>query len=266
MSVMAVVMSALVNAQLYDRPESITYDAGDDSYFVSNVVGNGTILKLDKSSNVRVFVSGYVSFIGIKLHDGVIYASENRKEEDDWVRGFNKVTGKEVFALRIPGTKQLNDIEFDGKGNLYVSDRMGHKVFRVNVRTRTYEVIDSTIDTPNGIFFDKKKNRLLICNTVEKCNVYEYDLSADKPHARVLLKTDFPHLDGITMDEAGNLYLTSWSLDWKTSRLLRYDGREFKVILENHKGMADIEFNPYTNSIDIANLLDDSVEHFRVVQ
>jgi len=248
-------------SQKFDKPESITFDKKTGDYFVTNV-GSGDILKIDKEGNTKAFISGYVSFLGIKLHRGILYCAENKKTGNDFVRGFDKETGKLVFSLSIPNTKQLNDIEFDNKENLYVTDRIGNKVYKVSIKKRAYEVIDSTINTPNGLYFDKKNNRMLICNTIDSCSIYSFDLKTDK--ISTIVNTNFPHFDGITMDKKGNIYLTSWSIDWKSSILYKYDGKNFTELLKNKNGMADIEFNEKTNCIDIANYFGNSVTHFKL--
>lgn len=257
-----VFISFSVKSQSFDNPESITFDEATDSYYISNI-GNGEILKINKTGKKTSFVSGYSSFLGIKLHDGVIYSAEDNKSGDDFIRGFNISTGELVFSLRIPDTKQLNDIEFDSKGNLYVSDREGHKIFKVSISNTSYKILDDTINTPNGLYFDNKKNRLLVCNTIDKSVVYEIDIESGK--TALVVKTDYPHLDGITMDKNGLIYLTSWSIDWKNSILLKYDDKKFTEIATNSNGMADIEYNQKTNTIDIAQLFDNSVLHFNLL-
>lgn len=248
-------------AQKLDKPESISYDKKTKSYFVSNV-GSGEIVKIDKDDKLSIFVSGYVSFLGIKLHKGVLYCSENKKSGDDFIRGFDKESGKLVFSMRIAGTKQLNDIEFDHKNNLYVSDRIANKVYKISIKNKSYEIIDSTIKTPNGLYFDNKNKRMLICNTIDSCSIYQYNIKSDK--LLTIVNTSYPHLDGITIDKKGNIYVTSWSANWTNSLLLKYDSGKFTEVLSNKKGMADIEFNKQTNSIDIANYLDNSVTHLKL--
>lgn len=259
--VFIICISFSVKSQSFDNPESITFDEATDSYYVSNI-GSGEILKIDKTGKKTSFVSGYTSFLGAKLHNGVIYSAENNKSGDDFVRGFDISTAELVFSLRIPNTKQLNDIEFDNTGNLYISDREGNTIFKVSIDNKSYEILDNTINTPNGLYFDIKKNRLLVCNTIDKSAVYEIDLESKK--TTLVVKTNYPHLDGVTMDKNGSIYLTSWSIDWKKSILLKYNSNEFIEIATNSNGMADIEYNQKTNAIDVAQLFDNSILHFNL--
>lgn len=249
------------NSQSLSNPESVTYDNDTKSYFVSNATG-GSIQNIDENGHIVSFADGYESFLGIKIYDGVVYCAENRKDEDDFIRGFDKSSGKLVFSLSIPQTIQLNDIETDNEGHLYVSDRGGNKIFQVNLESKNFEIIDSTIKTPNGLYFNSKKASLLVCNTVEESSLYEIDLKECK--TRLLVATTYPNLDGLTMDNNGMIYLSSWSLDWTKSRLLKYDGKQFFELLTNDFGMADMEYNSKSHILTIAKYYDNSILHLKI--
>jgi|TARA_B110000967_G_C18842649_1_gene540222 sugar lactone lactonase YvrE len=256
-----IALALSANSQSLHNPESITFDEQSNSYFVSNAQ-SGDIQKVGKDGTISSLVSGYSSFMGIKIYKETIYSAENIKGGDDFVRGFNKNTGEMVFSLSIPKTKQLNDIEIDDKGNLYVSDRSGDKIYKVNLKNKRYQVIDSTIKTPNGLYFNLKNKSLLVCNTVKKGNIYEIDLKTHK--TKLLIETAYPHLDGITVDRNGLIYLTSWSLDWKKSILLKYNGNKFYELLTNNSGMADIEYNKTLHTIEIAKYLENSIMSYKL--
>lgn len=251
-----IALALSANSQSLHNPESVTFDKKTNSYFVSNAQ-SGDIQKIDKDGSISSLVSGYSSFMGIKIYNGVIYSAENVKSGDDFIRGFDKNTGEMVFSLTIPYSKQLNDVEIDNKGSLFVSDRLGNKIYKVDLKTKKYHPIDETIKTPNGLYFNKKTKSLLVCNSVEKGRIYEIDLK--RKETKLLVETDYPHLDGITVDSLGIIYLTSWSLDWEKSVLLKYDGKQFYELLTNNSGMADIEYNKTLHTIDIVRYFDNSI-------
>ena len=256
-----------VNAQSFNNPESVAFDKSTGFYFVSNV-GDSTILKVDKKDVVSEFVYGYDSFLGVKLHKRVLYCAENKKTGNDVIRGFDKENGHPVFSISIPNTKQLNDIEFDAQAHLYVTNRLNDKIYRIDLSFRKIEVIDSTIHIPNGFYFDKKNNRMLVCNTTGRSSIYSIDLDSGKK--LVVATVNFSYFDGITMDNERNIYVTSWSKDRKSHTLYRVssiskcNGKKFVAILKNNKGMADIAYNKKTHSIDIANYYDNSIMHFKL--
>lgn len=242
------------SAQKPKGPESIAYDAKTKTYYLSSIYDNLIYeVKNDTITNKIVTTS---PSLGIGIYNNILYAAHNYKSEDDQIKGYDLTTKKEVFFLTIPKSLQLNDIEFDQKGNLFVTDRKDDKVYQVDLHNKTYTILTSEIKTPNGLYFDQKQNRLLICNTVEKSTIYSYDLS--KKILSSLYTTELPHLDGITMDTKRNIYVSSWSLDWKESAIFKFipNNNTPIIFLKNNKGMADITFSKTLKSILIANIYD----------
>jgi len=244
------------------NPESVCFDYNSKIYFVSNY-GDGSIVKIDKNNRMKPFVSGYSRFMGIAYKNDIIYVAQDAPNGDDYIRAFNAQTAEEVNAIKVIGSKQLNDIAIDNKGNLYVSDRIDHKIYKVDLTSASYEVIlDNTIDTPNGVYLKAKENKLLICNTVLKSSIYELDL--DSYELNVLHRTNYSYLDGITVDEMGNIYVSSWSENWKSGKLIKLKGDGKATVILESEAMADINYNVKTKSIDIANFLKNSIQSIRV--
>ncbi|MFC2111215.1 YncE family protein [Bacteroidota bacterium] len=251
-------------SQEFNNPESVVFDSETNSYFVSNN-GNGTILQIDTSKKTTIFKEGLSGLLGIKIFKDIVYVAEDVKSGDDVIHGFDKFSGEEVFVKSIPNSKQLNDIEIDNKGNLYVSDRKDHKIYKINLKKKNYEVfVDSLIKTPNGLYFEKKSKRLFVCNTIDKSEIFEVNIKTGK--TILICKTYYSHFDGITIGSNGFIYVTSWSEDWKESKLLKYDGKTFTEILSNKNGMADIYFNKKKNCIEIANFYKNTISSFKLLQ
>lgn len=244
-----------------NNPESVVYEKDTKCYFISNV-GNGTICKKNNNGTLKTFASGYNSFLGIAIHNGIVYVAEDIKDGDDFIRGFNSKTGEETFTLPIKNSKQLNDIVIDNDNNLYVSDRVANKIYKVVIDKMTYkEIVSDTINTPNGLFYDANNNCILVCNTVEKSSIYQINLSTNK--VSLLVNTNYPHLDGITMDLQNNIYASSWAKDWKSGKLLKYNGDKLTVVHES-KGIADIYYNKEKNSIDITNFYANTIQSIQL--
>jgi sugar lactone lactonase YvrE len=189
--------------------------------------------------------------MGLKIADNVLYVVEGL-DANDKVHGYELTNGKEVFLVSIKEATELNDLEADNKGLLYVSDRSGSKVFVINTFDSTYKLlIDGTVKSPNGICLDRSKKSLLICNGFnENCNIFSYHLESGK--LDTLVKTNYLHLDGLVSDRKGRIYFSASSKDWKTSKLVKYDNGKFEELLENKSGITDIAFNPYRKGIDMA--------------
>jgi len=44
------------------------------------------------------------------------------------------------------------------------------------------------------------------------------------------------------MDHQGMIYLSSWAEDWKSGKLLKFDGNTISILFES-TGIADIHYN-----------------------
>lgn len=254
-----ILFPGIIIAQVFAHPESIVYDSGSKTYFISNNK-NGSIVKIDDKGIESLFVSGYVSFLGISVFKETIYVAENRKDINDRILAFDKKNGKIQCSLEIPDSKQLNDVLILPNGALYVSDRVGNKIYQCDTNLNHWAIVDSGIQTPNGLWYDQQTKSIFICNTIDSSSVYIY--SPDSGQLREWKRTTLPHLDGICTDNSGNVYVSSWSADWTKSQLIKLSKKSLDVLLENDQGMADIAFNALLNQIDIACFLGDSVIHY----
>lgn len=250
------VISSCKNDVQLSNPESVCYLENTKTHIVSNY-GNGSIVKVEGNKK-KAFVSGYSPFMGIAYQDGKVYVAEDVETGDDYIRVFDVKTTKELSAIKVIGSQQLNDVVLDSKGNLYVSDRNDHKIYKIDLKQGSYEVIsENMINTPNGLYLLEKENKLLVCNTVLESSVYSLDLSSLE--MALVHSTNYPHFDGITVDNQGNIYVSSWAADWSSSKLLKFVDGKPTVVYENN-GMADISYNPTTNKIDVANFYENAIQ------
>ena len=67
--------------------------------------------------------------------------------------------------MPIFNTTLLNVITSDSEENLYVTDALPQKIYRINVSTKIVTVVvnnNPQCETPVGLIFDKLYNRLLV--------------------------------------------------------------------------------------------------------
>lgn len=232
-----------------NHPESVC-PLGGVHYFSNTTAGHIHAIQADGQKVDFALDVGKV--LGLAAHENKLYAAVNR-EDGGHVLGFLPPSKELVFDLHIPEAKQLNDIAISAGGILYVTDRVADRIYAVDLEKADYtSLADGEIKTPNGIWFDASLKRLLICNTVEASSIYSLDLESGK--VTELLATGKPHLDGLAMDHSGNIYVTSWSVDWKGSQLIRYSPIfEEWVMQENENGMADLYLYPTEDKIGLAN-------------
>ena len=69
-----IALALSANSQSLHNPESITFDEQSNSYFVSNAQ-SGDIQKVGKDGTISSLVSGYSSFMCIKIYKETIYSA-----------------------------------------------------------------------------------------------------------------------------------------------------------------------------------------------
>lgn len=108
-------------------PESVLFDAGSRSLFVSNIDGKEPWAKNGKGSIGRVGLDGKVTTVdwvsglnapkGLGLRDGKLYVADI-----DRVVVIDVAKAAIAQTIPIEGAQQLNDITIDKAGVVYVSD------------------------------------------------------------------------------------------------------------------------------------------------
>ena len=171
------------------------------------------------------------------------------------------------MELQIKEAQFLNDITIDDSGFLYVTDSRGAVVYKIDITDQTYSLFVKTIsEDPNGIIYDKMNNRLLVCHFREKSQIDQINLS-DSSASTVVL-TGFDNLDGITLDEFGNCYISSWSKGnfsdgfKKEGKIFKYDNlfkQNPEVIYTGLLGPADIYYNISKNELVVPLFLENNV-------
>jgi sugar lactone lactonase YvrE len=245
-------------AQSYNNPESIAYDQVADRYFVSNKSGN-TIVQLDLNENVTPFVSDDLNGPKGLLIVGDTLISVNNTS----VQGFLLSDASRVFNILIDGAVFMNDVTEDNKGSLYVSDTGAGKVYQISLKTGEYSTVVDSLVSPNGLLYDSKRHAILICNWGQNAKIQSLNLSDST--LIDLVTTELSNLDGLTFDDKGNIYVSSWG----SNAVYRFDA-SFKnppvLISEGHNGPADISIiqdkqrlcipNFNSNTIQFVNLDD----------
>ena len=256
------IISFLSYGQEYSNPESAVFDPGSNRYFISNF-GNGTIIQIDSVGVKTYFKKGFSRLLGMIIYNNVLYVVENPKK----VRGFDITNGKPVMELKIEEAQFLNDITVDDSGFLYVTDSRGAVVFKIDITNQSYSLFIKTIsEDPNGIIYDKFNNRLLVCHFRENAQIDQVNLK-DTSTSTVAL-TGFDNLDGITLDESGNCYVSSWSKGnfsdgfKKEGVIIKYDNlfkQKPEIIYNGLLGPADIYFNMSKNELVVPLFLENDV-------
>ena len=242
----ASMVSNLKGDNLFNQPESVTYDSERGYYLVSNK-GNGEIIKL-AGEEQSVWNSDQQSIRGLHILGDKLYAASN-----EGLIGFDLATGEKVSSITLNGQAFLNDIASDSNGYLYISDTGGGKIFKVNPTTSTQSVFATGLPQPNGILFEEDQNRLLVCNWGSTGIVNSVSL-ADST-VSIAFNTDMVDMDGIIFND-GDYVISAWSPS--TINVKPQNSDEFVSFPLELNGPADISNNgpegimiPYFSSNEV---------------
>ncbi|RKZ09360.1 hypothetical protein DRQ25_06700 [Candidatus Fermentibacteria bacterium] len=242
---------------LLNNPESVVYDPPRCRYLVSNW-GDGNIIAIDSLGNQTPFNTEMDQAAGLHIVGDVIYAASTEGSITGIV-SFDLATGTRIVTMDIPEKVLLNDITSDGSEHLYVTDCDANRIYCVRLSDMTYSIlIDSGLGYPNGILFDEIGNRLLVLNGgLASRPLLALDLADTS--LSLVVETGFNAIDGLSVDNDGFTYFSSWSTD----KVYRYDS-EFTnppdIISEGHSNPADIFVNTIDNILAVPNFNGNTVD------
>ncbi|NLJ08373.1 MAG: hypothetical protein GX437_11980 [Sphingobacteriales bacterium] len=239
-------LSQLAFGQKITNPESVVYDKVKDRYIVSDPGGPAIIAIASNGTKTILHEQGLFFPRGATIVGNMLFVNDLGK-----VLGFDLTTDQLVIDTIIPGAQGLNDIVADDKGNLYMSDDVLNQIFKFEIAdTVGYAWITAGIDAPNGMYFDKANNRLVLVSFIDDSPIQAINLTTKA--VSTIKNTTLDLLDGIAVDKNGNYYISSWG----TNKIYRYNSnfdweKEFST---GHDGPADILFVPEKDLLAVPNM------------
>lgn len=237
--------SLLLAQATFNSPESVEFDAAHSRWIVGNN-GAGTVVFYYPTAGTTVqFASGLSTGPhGIEIMGSNVYVCDGA-----YIRGYDLATGSNNFNLNT-GAAFLNGITTDGATYLFATDFTNKKIYRINPAANAYNIMCSTTKTPNGIIYDGANNRLVFVTWGSNAPIQAVSL-ADST-VSTLLNTTLSNCDGITRDNAGYWYVTSWG-----GNALRRVDPAFSTapvsVMTGLNSPADIDINAAGDSIGIPN-------------
>lgn len=223
---------------VFKVPESVFHDPVENFLYVSNINGNPT----DKDSNgfiSKCLTDGTVIDLewatGLHAPKGMGIAGEHLYSADiDRVAKISLQTGEIIRFFEVPGASFLNDIAVDPSGNVYISDMMDTKIYRISGDSIGLWLDDPALTGPNGLYVEE--NHLLIgCKKIMKAGLGDASLQ------EWLLETG--SIDGLEATGDGSFLFS----DWKGNVYIVDKEKKIEKILDlttEQKNAADIEFDP----------------------
>lgn len=250
------------------QPESVKYDADQDVFFISNMVGFGSdkdsngyivMVKADNLSVGKVFAeSGKAGNTldapkGMAIHGDTLWVCDI-----DVMRAINRRTGVSLGSIDLKplGALLLNDVTIGGDGAMYITDtgilmtpkgviyKGADKIFRISNGKAEVIAAGAGLMRPNGITWDKEKNRLVVV-TFDPFHSQMYALLANGQ--RELLGKGNGKFDGVEPLGNGHFMVASWG----DSSVRLLGNGENRRIASNVLAPADIGFDTRRNRLAI---------------
>jgi sugar lactone lactonase YvrE len=251
------------------NPESAYFHAPTQTIFVSNVAGNptdkdgkGWISKFDKNGKViqAQWVTGFHAPKGMRADDKTLWVSNI-----DELVGIEISTGKIIQRTKIPGAKFLNDVAIGPKGEVFVSDTLGNKIYSVTKGKVSTFMKGETLESPNGLLV--QGNTLYVASwgagmtpdwkTKTPGHIYKIDLTSKKK--TLVTPEPLGNLDGLEMDSQGGFIVS----DWMAGKVFRVtQAGAATLFLEGFQGSADIGVMPETHTLIVPRMGENQVSAY----
>lgn len=247
LSVLFVLLLVNVNNSYsqYSSPESVTYDTIGKRYLISNTT-SFKIVQRDRNNVVTDFVTVGSSIHGVTVYNNKVYVCNGTR-----IRGYDLSNASEIMNVTISGSSFLNDLAIDNSGMMYISDFSARRIYKLNTNNSEYWIyVTNTTNTPNGVYVDAPRNRLLICCWGANAPIKAVNFS-DSTIANIIT-TPYTNCDGISLDRNDNVYISTWG----SQSVVRYDinfSIPAVVVASSLSNPADIFVNKITDTLAIPN-------------
>lgn len=230
-----------------DTPESAYFDSESGFLFVSNVAGEankkdgrGWVTKAKPTGKVVVkeWVKGFDAPKGMRAYKGSLWVSDI-----DRVHEISIKEGKVKRTIAVPGAVFLNDVAVDSQGNVYVSDTIGSKIYRLSDGKPEVFATGPELESPNGLLIEG--DTLFVAawglsapdfSTKVPGRLYAMDLK--NKAIRMITPAPFGNLDGLERAKNG-----FWITDWKVGKLFLVSNEgKSSLLVDGLKGAADLAY------------------------
>jgi outer membrane protein assembly factor BamB len=242
-------------------PEGVRYDAKRKVLYVSNIDGQpwaddgkGSIGKVGLDG--KVIAAEWVT--GLSCPKGLAMSKNGKwlyAADAGGIVVIDIEKGKIKKKIPIPEGQQLNDLAIDGKGELYVSDSKGKKVFAVKGDKVTVLLDESVLKGPNGLLVHDNNLYVLDNNSLNQ-------VQADKS-LKVLASGMEGGADGLEHVQGDDFIVSVWrGAIWYVKgggeKELLFDGKAVET------STADIGWDPATKTVYVPTFFKNSIIAFQV--
>ena len=242
-------------------PEGVRYDARRKVLYASNIDGEpwaddgkGSIAKVGLDG--RVIAAEWVT--GLSCPKGLALSKNGKwlyAADAGGIVVIDVNKGKIKKKIPIPEGLQLNDLAIDGKGELYVSDSKGKKVFAVKDDKVSVLLDDKVLKGPNGLLVHDNNLYVLDNNSL---NLVQADKSL-----KVLASGMEGGADGLEHVQGDDFIVSVWrGAIWYVKaggeKELLFDGKAVET------STADIGWDPVSKTVYVPTFFKNSIIAFKV--
>ncbi|MDQ3046046.1 MAG: T9SS type A sorting domain-containing protein [Bacteroidota bacterium] len=233
-------------SQAYNSPESIEFDYANNRWLIANTDANNILARSSASGVVSVFAACSAPY-GIEIVNDTLYVNSGGS-----IRLFDLNTAASLGTITMGGTF-LNGLTHDNT-YLYSTDFSTKKIYRVNIATRAFSVFVAATggtSSPNGIIYDQANNRCVFVGWGASAPIKAMDITTGA--VTTIITSTLGNCDGITMDAAGNYYISSWSSGSKVTRYTSSFTSPTTVVSTGLSSPADLFYNTLTDTLGVPN-------------
>jgi sugar lactone lactonase YvrE len=268
----------------FQGPESVRYDADQDVFFVSNIVGFGSVkdgagyisrVNAARLSDTKPFIVSGQNGATLDAPKGMAIQGDTLWVADiDVLRGFNRHTGAVVGQIDFKAfaVSMLNDVALAPDGTLRVTDTGiimsekgvlrpgGDKIFKVGP-ARAVSVLASgpQLGEPNGIVWDSTSNRWITVG-FQRFGATVNGFSPAFDDVKVVSKNGGGEFDGVEVLPSGAIIYSCWTDSSIHIAAGGHDDRLIRYVPEP----ADIGYDSKRGVIAVPLVMMDHVEFFTV--
>lgn len=232
-----------------NNPESVLYDPQLNLLYVSNVNGapdakdnNGFISIVSINGNMlnKKWVEGLNAPKGLAMYGRTLYVADI-----DELVAIDIDHGRIINRYKIDDAKFMNDVTADAAGNIYVSDMVLNRIYRLsNNRIETW-IESEDLENPNGLL--ALGNEIILGSWGKMTDGFATEIPGHLKRISISDKTitsigdgsPVGNLDGVEGDNETGFYVT----DWLSGGLLHIDTNgNVTKLLELNQGSADDEY------------------------
>ncbi len=233
------------NTYVIMNPESVVWNPVTNTYLISNA-GGGKILGLKDKKEFFLFNKTPLnSPKGMTIMGQTLYVTDINQ-----VVGYKLADGKEVFRVKIPAAKFLNDIAAAPDSILYISDMKGNAILSLDIRSKKTKAFTAKqLREPNGLYYLQQGKDKLLYIVSFHANALTTVFNTATGSFTTFPGTEVSMADGITQDAEGNWLVSGWQN--KAIYKFKPDWSMMTRLPDKVDSPADIYFNTLANELCI---------------